>query len=88
MVFHEIELILIGIFIVLVVIALRGRGGGYRRPKGLFTSRCPNCREIIRDSCKVCPVCHRDTGWHGSEHWWEKIPETPIDLLKRKKGRE
>ena len=61
---------MLGIEVLLIVIAIMlgvtfVRMGTRGRPQGL-TSRCLNCREIIPDSAKVCPVCRRDTEWHAA----------------------
>jgi RNA polymerase subunit RPABC4/transcription elongation factor Spt4 len=59
-----IELVLIGIFIVLVIMLLRG-GRRRRHGRGLFEfeRKCPHCREIISGRATVCPHCQRETGW-------------------------
>jgi hypothetical protein len=53
------------VMLVMLVMIVRRTG---RRPqaRGLFTRRCPNCRDIISDRATICPNCHGATGFGRS----------------------
>ena len=49
----------LAIVAVILLLILVFRSGG-RKHKGLFTKRCPHCRNIIPDKATVCEFCKGD----------------------------
>jgi rRNA maturation endonuclease Nob1 len=49
---------ILAIIAVVFLLILVMRSG--RKHKGIFTKRCPHCRNIIPDRAKVCEFCRGD----------------------------
>jgi hypothetical protein len=61
--FSSVSFIAFVIFIVIVLVMIVRRTGRRPQARGLFTRRCPNCRDIISDRATICPNCHGETGF-------------------------
>jgi hypothetical protein len=72
--FSGVSSIVFVIFVVIVLVMIVRRTGRRPQARGLFTRRCPNCRDIIPDRATICPNCHGATGFGRSTVGSEKPP--------------